>query len=69
MLWNLFSCCSCLIVNLCLQMRLNKVSELIHNSSNHQNLDSAGVSVHFQEIVDSVPFLFDLVLLFMYRMK
>ncbi|XP_028198158.1 structural maintenance of chromosomes protein 4-like isoform X2 [Glycine soja] len=35
------------------QMRLNKVSELIHNSTNHQNLDSAGVSVHFQEIVDS----------------
>ncbi|CAH9093166.1 unnamed protein product [Cuscuta epithymum] len=34
------------------QMRLNKVSELIHNSSNHQNLESAGVSVHFQEIVD-----------------
>lgn len=37
-----------------LQMRLNKVSELIHNSTNHQNLDSAGVSVHFQEIVDLV---------------
>lgn len=35
-------------------MRLNKVSELIHNSSNHQNLDSAGVSVHFQEIIDLV---------------
>ncbi|KAL6610433.1 hypothetical protein ACP70R_040402 [Stipagrostis hirtigluma subsp. patula] len=34
------------------QMRLNKVSELIHNSSNHQNLDSAAVSVHFQEIID-----------------
>ncbi|PIA44296.1 hypothetical protein AQUCO_01700121v1 [Aquilegia coerulea] len=34
------------------QMRLNKVSELIHNSTNHQNLDSASVSVHFQEIVD-----------------
>ncbi|CAB4275028.1 unnamed protein product [Prunus armeniaca] len=34
------------------QMRLNKVSELIHNSTNHQNLDSAGVSVHFQEIFD-----------------
>ncbi|KAK6155090.1 hypothetical protein DH2020_009338 [Rehmannia glutinosa] len=34
------------------QMRLNKVSELIHNSSNHQNLDSASVSVHFQEILD-----------------
>ncbi|OAY83225.1 Structural maintenance of chromosomes protein 4 [Ananas comosus] len=33
-------------------MRLNKVSELIHNSSDHQNLDSAAVSVHFQEIVD-----------------
>lgn len=37
-----------------LQMRLNKVSELIHNSTNHQNLDSAGVSVHFQEILDLV---------------
>ncbi|PKA51107.1 Structural maintenance of chromosomes protein 4 [Apostasia shenzhenica] len=34
------------------QMRLNKVSELIHNSSNHQNLDSASVSVYFQEIID-----------------
>ncbi|PIM99573.1 Structural maintenance of chromosome protein [Handroanthus impetiginosus] len=34
------------------QMRLNKVSELIHNSTNHQNLDSAGVSVRFQEIID-----------------
>ncbi|XP_042418803.1 structural maintenance of chromosomes protein 4-like [Zingiber officinale] len=34
------------------QMRLNKVSELIHISSNHQNLESAGVSVHFQEIID-----------------
>ncbi|KAG0475511.1 hypothetical protein HPP92_015197 [Vanilla planifolia] len=34
------------------QMRLNKVSELIHNSSNHQNLSSAGVSVYFQEIID-----------------
>ncbi|KAL2898521.1 Structural maintenance of chromosomes protein 4 [Bienertia sinuspersici] len=33
------------------QMRLNKVSELIHNSTNHQNLDSAGVSVHFQELL------------------
>ncbi|MED6132321.1 Structural maintenance of chromosomes protein 4 [Stylosanthes scabra] len=38
------------------QMRLNKVSELIHNSTNHQNLDSAGVSVHFQKIVDLVKF-------------
>lgn len=37
-----------------MQMRLNKVSELIHNSTNHQNLDSAGVSVYFQEIVDLV---------------
>ncbi|XAR51735.1 hypothetical protein NMG60_11006452 [Bertholletia excelsa] len=34
------------------QMRLNKVSELIHNSTNHQNLDGTGVSVHFQEIID-----------------
>jgi len=35
-------------------MRLNKVSELIHNSTNHQNLDSAGVSVQFEEIIDLV---------------
>ncbi|PRQ20033.1 putative structural maintenance of chromosomes protein [Rosa chinensis] len=34
------------------QMRLNRVSELIHNSPNCQNIDSAGVSVHFQEIMD-----------------
>lgn len=39
-------------------MRLNKVSELIHNSTNHQNLDSAGVSVHFQEIIDLVTVSF-----------
>lgn len=41
-----------------MQMRLNKVSELIHNSTNHQNLDSAGVSVHFQEIIDLVYCLY-----------
>eukprot|EP00850_Spirogloea_muscicola_P004528 SM000019S05072 [mRNA] locus=s19:742976:750966:- [translate_table: standard] len=34
------------------QLRLNKVSELIHNSTNHQNLESAEVSVHFQDIID-----------------
>ncbi|KAI7744570.1 hypothetical protein M8C21_012844 [Ambrosia artemisiifolia] len=39
-------------VNLEVMMRLNKVSELIHNSTNHQNLHSARVSVHFQEIID-----------------
>lgn len=62
----LFSHCASLIGNRCLQMRLNKVSELIHNSSNHQNLDSAGVSVHFQEIVDLVAILVNLVLLLRY---
>eukprot|EP00899_Mesostigma_viride_P022586 jgi/Mesvir1/3511/Mv11989-RA.2 len=34
------------------QLRLNKVSELIHNSSDFQNLESARVSVHFHEIID-----------------
>ena len=38
----------------CLQLRLNKVSELIHNSTHHQDLEMAKVSVHFQEIVDTV---------------
>lgn len=37
-----------------LQLRLSKVSELIHNSSNHRNLESARVSVHFTEIIDLV---------------
>ena len=36
------------------QLRLNKVSELIHNSTHHRNLEQARVSVHFQEIVDVV---------------
>lgn len=34
------------------QIRLKKVSELIHNSEHHRNLDSATVSVHFADIVD-----------------
>jgi structural maintenance of chromosome 4 len=35
------------------QLRLNKVSELIHKSSQFQNRDFARVSVHFQEIIDT----------------
>ncbi|KAK9848484.1 hypothetical protein WJX84_009989, partial [Apatococcus fuscideae] len=34
------------------QLRLSKVSELIHNSTHHRNLDMAVVSVYFQEIID-----------------
>ncbi|GJN14824.1 hypothetical protein PR202_gb01689 [Eleusine coracana subsp. coracana] len=34
------------------KMRLNKVSELIHSSFNHQNADNARVSIHFQEIIE-----------------
>ncbi|XP_058103256.1 structural maintenance of chromosomes protein 4-like [Magnolia sinica] len=34
------------------KMCLNKVSELMHNSTNHQNLDSTSVSINFQEIID-----------------
>ncbi|PRQ20284.1 putative P-loop containing nucleoside triphosphate hydrolase [Rosa chinensis] len=34
------------------QMRLNRVSELIHNFTNCHNMDSARVSLHFQEIID-----------------
>ena len=37
-----------------LQLRLNKVSELIHNSTHHQDLEMAKVSVFFQEIIDTV---------------
>jgi structural maintenance of chromosome 4 len=38
------------------QLRLRKVSELIHNSTNHRNLDMAKVSVYFEEIVDIVSY-------------
>lgn len=37
-----------------LQLRLNKVSELIHNSSEHRDLQQARVSVFFEEIIDKV---------------
>ena len=40
-----------------LQLRLNKVSELIHNSTNHKNLAMAKVCVHFQDIIDTVRLL------------
>lgn len=43
-----------LLLLLALQLRLNKVSELIHNSTNHKNLAMARVCVHFQDIVDMV---------------
>lgn len=33
-------------------MRLNKLEQLIHSSSNHQEEDKAIVEVHFQEIND-----------------
>lgn len=34
------------------QLRLNKVSELIHTSANHNDIDTARVSVYFHEIID-----------------
>lgn len=34
------------------KLRLNKVSELIHRSDKHRNLDFARVSVHFVDILD-----------------
>ena len=34
------------------QLRLNKVSELIHNSTDFRNLEYARVEVHFHEIID-----------------
>lgn len=35
-----------------MQLRFNKISELIHNSANYRNLESARVTVHFHEIID-----------------
>jgi hypothetical protein len=39
----------------CPQLRLDKVSELIHNSTDHRNVQTARVSVFFEEIIDKVP--------------
>lgn len=35
-------------------LRQNKVGELIHHSEKHQDLQSAKVSVYFQDIIDLV---------------
>lgn len=35
-------------------IRTKKVSQLIHNSENHQNVQSCTVAVHFQKIIDLV---------------
>eukprot|EP01083_Nonionella_stella_P085243 236257_1 len=35
------------------QIRLKKISELVHNSENHPNCKQARVNVHFQEIIDN----------------
>ncbi|GFR46361.1 hypothetical protein Agub_g7941 [Astrephomene gubernaculifera] len=43
------------------QLRFNKVSELIHNSQNHRNLDYARVTVRFQEIIDQAGDGYELV--------
>jgi hypothetical protein len=37
-----------------MQLRFQKVAELIHNSTFHRNLERACVTVHFQEIIDRV---------------
>lgn len=41
------------------QLRLNKVSELIHSSTRHRDIDTAKVSVHFKEIVDTGEHSYD----------
>lgn len=35
-------------------MRQGKISELIHNSANHPDLDECSVEIHFREILDLV---------------
>ena len=36
------------------KMRQGKISELIHNSANHPDLDECSVEVHFRDIIDLV---------------
>lgn len=40
------------------KIRSKKVSVLIHNSYEHENINSCTVSVHFQQITDKVCYLF-----------
>ena len=35
------------------KLRSKKISVLIHNSEDHQNVQSCTVSVHFQKIIDT----------------
>lgn len=35
-------------------MRQGKLSELIHNSARHPDLDECSVEIHFRDIVDLV---------------
>ena len=39
------------------KIRSKKISLLIHNSENHQNIDSCTVRVFFQKIIDLVSIL------------
>lgn len=38
------------------KIRLKKISELIHNSSQHKDIKSCSVSIHFSKIIDKVIF-------------
>ena len=41
------------------KMRQSKLSELIHNSDKHPNLDECSVEVHFHEVLDLVRLDYD----------
>jgi chromosome segregation ATPase len=40
------------------KIRSKKLSNLIHNSGNHRNVQSCTVSVYFQKIIDMVSIIF-----------
>jgi len=48
------------------KIRSKKISVLIHNSAQHQNIQSCTVAVHFQQITDIVRLFLDLFILFIY---
>ncbi|CAL7944659.1 unnamed protein product [Xylocopa violacea] len=43
------------------RIRTKKISDLIHNSNQHQNINSCTVSVHFQQIIDKLEMDYDIV--------
>ena len=48
------------------KIRSKKISVLIHNSNEYQNVNSCTVSIYFQQIIDKVSYILPKTNLFLY---